>query len=505
MPAITLLLPALAGGAALERSLASLIRQSAGDFLCLLATNGHRELAAALPLDDPRFRAVHDEFRNLASMKYGCFRRWPGELLAELPEGLELEPEALERLILHFRQRPACGAAYGSYHERPVGRPDADAKTLHPRLHPGDLTERVNLGPLVVWRAVAVAEAGGWDPAFNTAQEYDLRLRLPERWTFESLDAPLATIRPGAAETAAARSLGASKVFSPGEGPQGGFSYLFYGPAEEMEFETAFKNRLRREGAYLSRPPETAPAGEGEIAVSVVIPFHDRGRFIGKAIQSVVDGAFQDFEILCVDNCSTDDGADVVRAWTEKDSRVKLLSSDRNVIARALNIGVSAARGRLVAQLDSDDEYTPRTLAAAVEAFEANPTWALAISYYELMEEDGTPIPDLGVIKHLEYDPNNHLRVDGAGAVRVWKRAAIVQLGGFDEEHYGDFAEDYDLVAKVAERWEVGRLHEVLYRYRRHADNTDVKRSAEMKIGNKTRIRHEAIARRRALNGCQRS
>jgi glycosyltransferase involved in cell wall biosynthesis len=201
-----------------------------------------------------------------------------------------------------------------------------------------------------------------------------------------------------------------------------------------------------------------------------------------------------------VDNCSTDHGAEVVQAWAARDPRVRLLVNDRNVIARALNLGVRHATGRYVAQLDSDDEYMPRTLAAAVGGLEANPTWGLAISYYELITEEGEPIPELGIIKHLEYDPNNHLRVDGAGAVRVWHRAVIEEMGGFDEERYGDFAEDYDLVARVVEKYEAGKLHEVLYRYRRHPDNTDVKRSADMKIGNKTRIRHEAIVRRRVLN-----
>jgi len=269
-----------------------------------------------------------------------------------------------------------------------------------------------------------------------------------------------------------------------------------------MEFETAFKNYLRWRGAFLDYLPETVkPAALDGPVVSVLIPFYNRERFIGKAVDSVLAGSFQDFEILCIDNTSTDDGAEVVRDRARRDPRVRLIRSDRNVIAHALNLGLKEARGRYIAQLDSDDEYTPETLAVAVGYLEAEPHCALAISYYELMEEDGSPIEDFGVIKHLEFDPNNHLRVDGAGAVRVWHRSVIEELGGFDEEHYGDFAEDYDLVAKVAERWEVGRIHQVLYRYRRHPGNTDVLRSPEMKIANKTRIRHQAIARRRMLNG----
>jgi glycosyltransferase involved in cell wall biosynthesis len=495
MPQITLVLPVLEGGAVLDRCLAALQRQSLGDFLVLVCPNG-RPLAGALPEGDPRFRLVADEFRNLASMKAALFLRWPAPLVAELPEGLELAPEALERAVLGLKTQPGTGAFYGHYREISA----AGERLIEPRLHPGDLTERVNTGPLVVMSHGALMAAGNYDPAFNTAHEYDLRLRMQERHPWRSLGAVLGTIRPRPADSVAARQLGASKVFSPGEGPQGGFSYLFYGPAEEMEFETAFKNYLRSHDAYLSHAPAVVrPVGEPG-AVSVVIPFHNRGRFLDRAIASVLEGGWPRVEILCVDNCSTDDGAAVVSRWAAREPRVRLLANDRNVIARALNLGVRHATGRYIAQLDSDDEYTPRTLAAAVAGLEANPCWGLAVSYYELISEEGEPLTELGIIKHLEYDPNNHLRVDGAGAVRVWHRAVIEELGGFDEEHYGDFAEDYDLVARAVEKYELGRLHEVLYRYRRHPDNTDVKRSAEMKIGNKTSIRHEAVARRAALN-----
>ena len=495
MPQVVLVLPVLEGGAALARSFAGLQQQSLGDFQVLVCSNG-RPFDGVLPDDDPRFRLVTDEFRNLASLKAALFRRWPATLAAELPEGLELEREALERAVLGRKTHPGAGAFYGHFREIT----EAGERVVEPRLHPGDLTERVNVGPLVFFSHQAMLEAGGYDPAFNTAHEYDLRLRLQERRPWQSLGAVLCAIRPRPADSVAARQLGASMVFSPGEGPQGGFSYLFYGPAEEMEFETAFKNHLRAHGAYLSHAPAVVtPVGEPG-SVSVVIPFFNRGRFLDRAIASVLEGGWLKVEIICVNNCSTDDGAAVVSRWAERDARVRLLENDRNVIARALNLGVKHATGRFIAQLDSDDEYTPRTLAAAVEGLEANPCWGLGVSYYELISEEGEPLTELGIIKHLEYDPNNHLRVDGAGAVRVWHRAVIEELGGFDEERYGDFAEDYDLVARVAEKYEVGRLHEVLYRYRRHPDNTDVKRSVEMKIGNKTRIRHEAVARRVELN-----
>jgi hypothetical protein len=76
----------------------------------------------------------------------------------------------------------------------------------------------------------------------------------------------------------------------------------------------------------------------------------------------------------------------------------------------------------------------------------------------------------------------------------------MLQFGLFDEKELGHYGEDYDLVLKVGEKYEVGRVHEVYYRYRRHADNTDVRRDPEMKIYNKTLARLHALKRRQVMN-----
>jgi glycosyltransferase involved in cell wall biosynthesis len=234
--------------------------------------------------------------------------------------------------------------------------------------------------------------------------------------------------------------------------------------------------------------------------VSVIIPIHNRPEFLPLSVSSVQRGVFQDFEIIIVDNASTDDTLAVAQNLARRDSRLRVLSLPDNVIARALNAGVRAARGQYIAQLDSDDEYTPKTLDAMAHHLDSHPEEALAISYYELMDPQGKTLEEFGIIKHLEYNRNNILRVDGAGAVRVWRKAAIEEFGGFDERDFGHYGEDYDLVLKVGERYEVGRVHQVLYRYRRHPGNSDVLRPHEMKIHNKTLARQRAILRRRRIN-----
>ena len=207
-----------------------------------------------------------------------------------------------------------------------------------------------------------------------------------------------------------------------------------------------------------------------------------------------------DWEYIIVDNGSTDNTRDVVRSYMAKDPRIKLIENDRNIISVSLNLGVRAAKGKYIAQLDSDDEHLPHTLRTMAEHLDNNPTWGLAISYYELMDEDGNVLPEFGVIKHEQYNRNNILRRDGAGALRCWHRSVILEFGGFDEEKLGHYGEDYDLVLKCGEKYEVGRVHQVCYRYRRHGDNTDVLRSSEMKIQNKTLARLNALERRKKLN-----
>ncbi|MFC1683803.1 glycosyltransferase family 2 protein, partial [Candidatus Zixiibacteriota bacterium] len=260
---------------------------------------------------------------------------------------------------------------------------------------------------------------------------------------------------------------------------------------------------LKRRGAFLEHENQEVvygPDEKFEVLASVVIPVYDRERFIGKAVQSVLGGTLKDIEVIVVDNGSTDGTRDVVREIAKQDPRVQLIENDQNIIALSLNKGWQAARGKYIAQLDSDDEYVPDTLQAMTDHLENHPKSGLAVSYYDLMDESGEVLKEFGVIDHLEYNRNNIMRCDGAGAVRVWHRKVIAEFGGFDEKELGHYGEDYDLVLKVTEKYDLGRVHQVAYRYRRHPDNTDAKRDDRMKLWNKTTARKNALHRRRELN-----
>lgn len=434
--------------------------------------------------------------RNFAACVNEAARRARDGLLVTLPpELLELLPQWPEYLLRAAENSDGV-FFYGDYrvHEKPN---DVSFKT---RDDLGDITDREDWGPVWAVRCDWLLTNGGLNETHYRAAFYDLLLKS---WgSNQRVHVPhelcVITAPPKDTNEEARKS----KLFFPGRGALGGFSYLFMDKEEESHIEQVFYDFLKRQYAWLEGPRTqianaTTPTSP---LATVVTPVYNRAKFIGKAIESLQANTLTDWEYIVVDNGSTDGTQEVVLQYAEADSRIRLVQNDQNIIALALNLGVKHAHGKYISQLDSDDEYLPHTLEAMTSALEENPTWGLAISYYELMDEDGTVLPEFGVIKHEQYNRNNILRRDGAGALRCWHRSVILEMGGFDERELGNYGEDYDLVLKVGEKYEVGRVHKVCYRYRRHDDNTDAIRSPEMKIRNKTLARINALRRRQKLN-----
>lgn len=460
--------------------------------------------------DDPR--ALQASPLNFAACVNEAARRAESGLLVSLPPDLLALADDWQSILVDAAETSDAVFFYGNYAVRGVS-----GDTRHTtRQDIGDITEREDWGPVWAIRCDWLNQLGGLDETHHRAAFYDLLLKSFSRRCH--LDAELAVIAapPSNKDTESLKS----KLFFPGRGALGGFSYLFMDKEEESHIEQVFYNFLKRQQVWLegertalpaassggigggsaSDSPSRTAGGQGGVKVSIVTPVYNRARFIGKAIQSVQNNDFTDWEYIIVDNGSTDGTQEMVLQYAEHDARIRLVENDHNVIALALNIGVRLARGKYIAQLDSDDEYLPHTLRKMTEALDNHPNWGLAISYYELMNEAGEVLPEFGVIKHEQYSRNNILRRDGAGALRCWHRSVILEMGGFDEKELGHYGEDYDLVLKAGEKYEVGRVHEVCYRYRRHDDNTDVLRDPEMKIRNKTIARLNALDRRRLLN-----
>ena len=124
--------------------------------------------------------------------------------------------------------------------------------------------------------------------------------------------------------------------------------------------------------------------------VSIIMPCHNGAETIADAIRSVQSQTFADWELLVVDDASSDNSATIVQKFAEADARIRLLYTEKStgLPATPRNVGIEAASGRYIAFLDCDDEWLPTKLARQIPLF-ATRNVAVVFSYYGKMDERG--------------------------------------------------------------------------------------------------------------------
>ena len=239
-------------------------------------------------------------------------------------------------------------------------------------------------------------------------------------------------------------------------------------------------------------------------AVSVVLPTYNRSTLIAGAIQSVLDQTWNDFELIVVDDASTDDTADVVAAMT--DPRIRLLrlaENGRQSVAR--NRGVAAARSDLIAFQDSDDAWLPTKLAKLMEALAAAPagTGAAYTAFERIAGDSVTYIPARDVSpRDGDILPALLFRNLVSTQTLLVRKDLLEMIGGFDEAMTRD--EDWDLVIRLAQVTRFALVDEAMVRVIDHpgsvTHNVPAGLAARRQMLEKHRALIEATPRALAAN-----
>lgn len=203
--------------------------------------------------------------------------------------------------------------------------------------------------------------------------------------------------------------------------------------------------------------------------VSVLITTLNSTRFIDATIASALQQTLTDFEILVLDDGSTDDTVERVRSV--HDPRVRVWQYPHRGAPVTLNAGLHLARGRYVALLDHDDLWLPAKLARHVEAFEAQAEATATFTWSALIDERDRPITVHPGHWHgpIEFRQLLEDYVIGPSSSLVMQRSAVERAGGFDEQL--PRCHDFDLILRLAfaQAHSIVAVPDTLTLYRRHA------------------------------------
>ena len=124
--------------------------------------------------------------------------------------------------------------------------------------------------------------------------------------------------------------------------------------------------------------------------VSIITPCYNAASFISQAIESVLAQSFGDWEMIIVDDCSSDDSLSIIQKYARIDSRIRYLRTDKPSGSPTLprNMGIKEAKGRYIAFLDSDDIWLPNKLSDQLKVFEKSEV-AIVFSNYEKVSLGG--------------------------------------------------------------------------------------------------------------------
>ncbi|MBX6323253.1 MAG: glycosyltransferase, partial [Rhodospirillaceae bacterium] len=209
--------------------------------------------------------------------------------------------------------------------------------------------------------------------------------------------------------------------------------------------------------------------------LSVILPVHDAGRFLDEAVASVAAQTAGDFELIAVDDGSSDDSPARLAAWARRDSRIAVLRQDCLGVVAALNRGLAAARAPLVAIMHADDVARPDRFAKQRTYLAAHPEAALVGSAYEVVDAAGRRLktvrpptdPDVVGARLASGNCIAHPTV-------MARREALLAAGGYRPAYVA--AEDYDLWLRLAERARLANLPDVTLSYRRHGSTASLRR-----------------------------
>lgn len=199
--------------------------------------------------------------------------------------------------------------------------------------------------------------------------------------------------------------------------------------------------------------------------ISVVLPVYNGETHLHHSIDSILNQTYTNFELIVVNDCSTDNTLEIIRDYAARDTRIKVISNKENLkLPKTLNVGFANATGDFYTWTSDDNMYKGNALEVLLNALRSN-------SDIDLVYSDFTYIDVDGVITGYEIasEPDNIVFGNVCGASFMYTRKIAESIGEYDAELF--LAEDYDYWMRIYLNGKMMHINDNLYLYRRHSQS----------------------------------
>lgn len=198
--------------------------------------------------------------------------------------------------------------------------------------------------------------------------------------------------------------------------------------------------------------------------VSIILPTYNGERFIKNSIESIINQTFPDWELIIVNDCSTDSTLNIVNEYVKSDNRITVVSNEYNMkLPASLNVGFSKAKGKYYTWTSDDNMYKPQAIKRMVEYLNLNPCCDLVSYSFEHITEDGRFVRESRK-PNSKSDAIKLAHHCNIGACFMYRKEIADKVGKYDVSMF--CAEDYDYWCRIAICGNIHYQNENLYQYR---------------------------------------
>lgn len=200
--------------------------------------------------------------------------------------------------------------------------------------------------------------------------------------------------------------------------------------------------------------------------ISIVLPVYNGEKYLRESIESVIDQTYKTWELLILDDCSTDHSAEIIKEYVKKDQRIHYYKNETNLrLPRNLNKGFSLAKGNYLTWTSDDNRFRPQALEKMYYALSSNDKAQFVFASCRIIDREG---------KEIEYIMVNELskkKIKGmnpVGACFMYTRKAYETVGEYDPDL--TLVEDFDYWQRIYAKYGAVVISDILYEYRWHDD-----------------------------------